>query len=75
MNRFSHEKAKAHLNRLQIFNMCEVKSFMCKYQKYYYQLNTKTKEIYKDIFIDEFSYSLNTNIRTIWQMQPQARDT
>src|ERR1044072_800093 len=55
-NAFLHEKALAHLNQMQICNMCEIDKFLCEYQKYYYQLNNQTKEIngfkknYKNIY-------------------------
>ena len=62
-NIFLHEKAVAHLNQMQICNMCEIEKFICEYQKYYYQINNQTKEIYKEIFIDKLPYPLNAEIK------------
>ena len=69
-NIFLHEKAVAHLNQMQICNMCEIEKFICEYQKYYYQINNQTKEIYKEIFIDKLPYPLNAEIKRIWNEKP-----
>ncbi|XP_071724350.1 uncharacterized protein [Rutidosis leptorrhynchoides] len=63
------EKALWHLNNIQICNMCDLESYTCEFQKYYYKLPADNRETHKDTYLNKLPWPLSKAIKDIFMSE------
>ena len=54
-----YQEAKNHLANIQIYDLCNVESYICEYRIHYYKLKEEDKNHYLSMYITKLSYPAN----------------